>query len=152
MVRAGKKLGVSCVCLWHLRLLSSQYSKVGDLTGEKNQNPGSHRELQPSFMFPKNIHYHVLSPSFHKSKYILILLKRRQTSSESKAVTPKKEQSLTFHQQIHNSFFFPSILCYGLAKTYNGVTASASDPSESFENRTKKKKKKRLRYSRKELT
>ena len=99
-------------------------------------------------MFPKNIHY-VFSPSFHKSKYILILLKRRQTSSESKAVTPEKEQSLTFHQQIHNSFSFPSsILCYGLAKTYNGVTASASDPSESFENRTKKK---RLRYSRKEL-
>ena len=95
-------------------------------------------------MLTKNIHCRVLSPSFHKSKYILIL-KRRQTSSESKAVTPKKEQSLTFHQQIH--IFFSSVLCCGLAKTYNG--AAASDPSESFESRTKKKN--RLRYSRKEL-
>lgn len=33
---------------------------------------------------------------------------------------------------------------------YSGAAASASDPSESFEGRTKKKKK-RLRYSRKEL-
>ena len=64
---AGKKLGVGCVCIWHLRLLSSQYSKVGGLTG---------KEPKPKFSPRAAALFY--APQEHSLSWVITIISQKQ--------------------------------------------------------------------------